>query len=202
MYVFGGFSGVLLNDVLVYRPPSCQAFLAEEGCVKAGPGVRCIWSRGRCLPWEPSMANGSLLPAPFCPTKAGEKNIQTFSFLLLMALILDWFLLWVTGVSSSCKLILPITISSPAYLFFPLRISLVTVDERCYRFSDCASCTANTNGCQWCDDKKCISASSNCTSVSAPTGGIRALLFLLSAARKRTQYTFVNYFSFGILGHN
>uniref|UniRef100_A0A8C9X7G5 Attractin like 1 n=1 Tax=Sander lucioperca TaxID=283035 RepID=A0A8C9X7G5_SANLU len=55
MYVFGGFSGVLLNDVLVYRPPSCQAFLAEEGCVKAGPGVRCIWSRGRCLPWEPSM---------------------------------------------------------------------------------------------------------------------------------------------------
>ncbi|KAM9426169.1 attractin-like protein 1 isoform 2-T2 [Pholidichthys leucotaenia] len=110
MYVFGGFSSVLLNDVLVYRPPSCQAFLAEEACVKAGPGVRCIWSRGRCVPWEPSMANGSLTRAPFCPPKA------------------------------------------------------VTVDEMCYRFSDCASCTANTNGCQWCDDKKCISASSNCTS--------------------------------------
>uniref|UniRef100_A0A7N8Y458 Attractin-like 1b n=1 Tax=Mastacembelus armatus TaxID=205130 RepID=A0A7N8Y458_9TELE len=126
MYVFGGFSSMLLNDVLVYRPPSCQAFLAEQGCVNAGPGVRCIWSRGRCVPWEPSMANGSLTPAPFCPPKA------------------------------------------------------VTVDERCYRFSDCGSCTANTNGCQWCDDKKCISAFSNCTSVSVPAGGVRALLILCS----------------------
>uniref|UniRef100_A0A8C6NVB4 Attractin-like 1b n=1 Tax=Nothobranchius furzeri TaxID=105023 RepID=A0A8C6NVB4_NOTFU len=112
MYVFGGFSSVLLNDVLVYRPPSCQAFLTEEGCVKAGPGVRCIWSRGRCLPWEPSTTNGSLAPASFCPSKA------------------------------------------------------VTMDEWCYRFSDCGSCTANTKGCQWCDDKKCIAAASNCTSVS------------------------------------
>lgn len=80
MYVFGGFSGMLLNDVLVYRPPSCHAFLAEEGCVKAGPGVRCIWSGSRCLPWEPSMANGSLNPAPFCPPKAGETNTHLFDY--------------------------------------------------------------------------------------------------------------------------
>uniref|UniRef100_A0A8C6TGZ4 Attractin-like 1b n=1 Tax=Neogobius melanostomus TaxID=47308 RepID=A0A8C6TGZ4_9GOBI len=108
-----GFSSVLLNDVLVYRPPSCQAFSTEQSCLGAGPGVRCIWSKGRCLSWRPSMSNGSLTPAIF--------------------------------------------------LCFSIRL-----DERCYRFSDCASCAANTNGCQWCDDKKCISASSNCTSVSPP----------------------------------
>uniref|UniRef100_A0A8C6TFS9 Attractin-like 1b n=1 Tax=Neogobius melanostomus TaxID=47308 RepID=A0A8C6TFS9_9GOBI len=103
-----GFSSVLLNDVLVYRPPSCQAFSTEQSCLGAGPGVRCIWSKGRCLSWRPSMSNGSL---------------------------------------------------TPIFLCFSIRL-----DERCYRFSDCASCAANTNGCQWCDDKKCISASSNCTS--------------------------------------
>uniref|UniRef100_A0A4W4EMR1 Attractin-like 1b n=1 Tax=Electrophorus electricus TaxID=8005 RepID=A0A4W4EMR1_ELEEL len=98
MYVFGGFSSVLLNDVLIYRPPSCQAFQGQERCEVAGPGVRCVWRRARCVSWEPSFS------------------------------------------------------SAP-------------VDERCHRFSDCTSCTANTNGCQWCDDKKCISALSNCTAM-------------------------------------
>ncbi|XP_030195783.1 attractin-like protein 1 isoform X2 [Gadus morhua] len=110
MYVFGGFSGVLRNDLLVYRPPSCQAFQTPDTCQGAGPGLRCIWGQGRCDPWEPRMAPGSLSRAAFCPAKAAS------------------------------------------------------VDERCYRFSDCASCSANSNGCQWCDDKRCISAASNCTS--------------------------------------
>lgn len=108
MYVFGGFSSVLLNDVLIYRPPSCEAFLGQERCEAAGPGVRCVWRKARCISWEPSFTSNTI-PAAFCPAKPAP------------------------------------------------------VDERCHRFSDCTSCTANTNGCQWCDDKKCISALSNCT---------------------------------------
>lgn len=165
--MFGGFSGVLLNDVLVYRPPSCRAFLLEEGCVEAGLGVRCIWSRGHCVPWEPSMANRSLSPAPFCPPKPGENDATARKKNLLN--LMTGFVL-VVLVQISCSLVFP---------------CLVTVDERCYRFSDCASCTANTNGCQWCDDKKCIAASSNCSSVSGPTGGARGLSkFAGSAATK------------------
>lgn len=71
MYVFGGFSSVLLNDVLVYRPPNCEAFQDEKRCVRAGPGVRCVWSRNRCISWAPGPFNGTK-PAPFCPLKPGK----------------------------------------------------------------------------------------------------------------------------------
>ncbi|KAM6956454.1 attractin-like protein 1 [Aplochiton taeniatus] len=108
MYVFGGFSGVLLNDLLAYTPPACQAYSDQLRCTTAGPGVRCVWVKGRCAPWDASLANGSV-PAPLCPARANS------------------------------------------------------TDESCFRFSDCVSCTANTHGCQWCEDKKCMSASSNCT---------------------------------------
>ncbi|XP_056903004.1 attractin-like protein 1 isoform X3 [Takifugu flavidus] len=108
MYIYGGFSGPLLNDVLAYTPPSCPAFSNPIACAAAGPGVRCHWVNGRCLAWEPRSSE-QVVPAAFCikPTDNSE--------------------------------------------------------ERCFRFSDCASCTANTEGCQWCEDRKCISASSNCT---------------------------------------
>lgn len=162
---------MLLNDVLVYRPPSCRAFLAEEGCVEAGPGVRCVWSRGRCAPWEPGMANRSLGPAAFCPPKPGENVAPPESCDHLQVL-------------SLCLSVRKRT--DGLFCCFPARSA--TVDERCYRFSDCASCTANTNGCQWCDDKKCIAASSNCSSVSGPTGGARALPNLLPALLKSPQH--------------
>lgn len=69
MYVFGGFSSVLLNDVLIYRPPSCEAFVGKERCEAAGPGVRCVWRQNRCLSWEPSFPTST--PAYFCPAKPG-----------------------------------------------------------------------------------------------------------------------------------
>ncbi|CAL8254265.1 unnamed protein product [Lota lota] len=108
MFIFGGFSGLLLNDVLAYTPPSCPAWADPDACADAGPGVRCHWVKGQCSPWEPHLA-ADTVPSPFCPLRPES------------------------------------------------------TDEQCFRFSDCASCTANTWLCQWCEDRKCMSASSNCT---------------------------------------
>lgn len=69
---------------------------------------------------------------------------------------------------------------SPVRCFF-LTFMCITAaaDDRCYRYADCVSCTANTNGCQWCDDKKCISANSNCSMVSLCKSVIMLLILFL-----------------------
>lgn len=74
MYVFGGFSGVILNDVLVYKPANCEAFLEVDLCQSSGPGVRCVWIEERCAPWDSGHANDTL-PAAFCPART-SKNLS------------------------------------------------------------------------------------------------------------------------------
>ena len=76
--------------------------------------------------------------------------------------------------SSRCLLVFPRFVNAQISVCVCVCVCIHTdsADERCFRFSDCVSCTANTHGCQWCEDKKCISASSNCTVVRLSVGGI------------------------------
>lgn len=67
MYIFGGFSSVLLNDILVYKPPNCKAFRNEELCKNAGPGIKCIWNKNYCESWESGNTNNILRAK--CPPK-------------------------------------------------------------------------------------------------------------------------------------
>ncbi|GAB0192007.1 attractin-like protein 1 [Grus japonensis] len=67
MYIFGGFSSVLLNDILVYKPPNCEAFRDEELCKNARPGIRCLWNKKHCESWESGHVNNILRAK--CPKK-------------------------------------------------------------------------------------------------------------------------------------
>lgn len=82
MYIFGGFSSVLLNDILVYKPPNCKAFRDEELCKNAGPGIKCIWNKNYCESWESGNTNNILRAK--CPPKTGKSCFFLF-FLMSLA---------------------------------------------------------------------------------------------------------------------
>lgn len=85
MYIFGGFSSVLLNDILVYKPPNCKAFRNEEVCKNAGPGIKCIWNKNYCESWESGNMNNILRAK--CPPKTGK---SCFFFSLYLAQTSSW----------------------------------------------------------------------------------------------------------------
>ena len=95
MYIFGGFSSVLLNDILVYKPPNCKAFRDEELCKNAGPGIKCIWNKNHCESWESGNTNNILRAK--CPLKTGKKF---FSFLYLEQSFSVWLEM---EMHSACK---------------------------------------------------------------------------------------------------
>ncbi|XP_075145870.1 attractin-like protein dsd [Haematobia irritans] len=52
LYIYGGFNGQLLNDMLKFTPGHCNNYTKEEKCVIARPGVKCIWDvqQTKCIP--------------------------------------------------------------------------------------------------------------------------------------------------------
>lgn len=50
LYIYGGFHGQMLSDLLRYTPGNCSALERPEQCLSALPGVKCIWenSESKC----------------------------------------------------------------------------------------------------------------------------------------------------------
>ncbi|XP_045189684.2 attractin-like protein 1 [Mercenaria mercenaria] len=49
MYIFGGFTGVMENDVMIYEPGSCSVYTENTTCVNSLPGRVCVWTDKGCL---------------------------------------------------------------------------------------------------------------------------------------------------------
>uniref|UniRef100_A0A3Q4H2V4 Attractin-like 1a n=1 Tax=Neolamprologus brichardi TaxID=32507 RepID=A0A3Q4H2V4_NEOBR len=126
MYIFGGFSGMLLNDVLAYTPPSCQAFSSPGLCAAAEPGVRCHWVKSRCVPWKPKPLD-HIFPAPFCPARPGMLCRASVYRANSLPFICICFFVSTVRDSSRCKR---------------------REELECFRLASCRSCLLNVN-CQW-----------------------------------------------------
>ncbi|XP_011499163.1 PREDICTED: attractin-like protein 1 [Ceratosolen solmsi marchali] len=52
MYVFGGFDGQMLSDMLRYTPGSCEQLRNHSQCLSSKIGLKCVWDKKQstCLP--------------------------------------------------------------------------------------------------------------------------------------------------------
>ncbi|XP_066149879.1 attractin isoform X1 [Euwallacea fornicatus] len=52
MYIYGGFDGQMLNDMLKFTPGKCEYFNSSNSCLSARPGVKCVWDikNLKCVP--------------------------------------------------------------------------------------------------------------------------------------------------------
>jgi hypothetical protein len=49
LYIYGGFDGQMLTDMLKYTPGNCSALKKAESCLYTRPGVKCIWDIQRSI---------------------------------------------------------------------------------------------------------------------------------------------------------
>ncbi|KAJ9584644.1 hypothetical protein L9F63_021006, partial [Diploptera punctata] len=45
LYIYGGFDGQMLSDMLRYTPGKCGSFTSQSRCLLTQPGVKCVWNR-------------------------------------------------------------------------------------------------------------------------------------------------------------
>lgn len=52
LYIYGGFDGIMLNDILKYTPGKCDGFATQPACLNNKPGIKCLWDRlnQKCIP--------------------------------------------------------------------------------------------------------------------------------------------------------
>lgn len=52
LYLYGGFDGQMLSDLLKYTPGSCDFLTSPNLCLSTRPGLKCVWNQtiSRCIP--------------------------------------------------------------------------------------------------------------------------------------------------------
>lgn len=51
LYIYGGFDGQMLSDLIKYTPGNCAALQKPESCLSTRPGLKCIWDiqKSKCV---------------------------------------------------------------------------------------------------------------------------------------------------------
>lgn len=121
LYVFGGFNGQMLSDMLKYTPGDCGVQRKSETCLRARPGLKCVWdiAASRCRAVE-EIGGGM--------GAAGERAASV------------WRAARDADVYQVCS----------DRSRHSLTQQLLFDVERCGELTDCQSCAATAFGCTWC----------------------------------------------------
>lgn len=86
LYIYGGFDGQMLSDLLKYTPGNCHTLARMEACLNIRPGLKCVWDiqNGKCIPIGDLKAESSLVQEQdvyqFCPKES--RSVLTHQLLM------------------------------------------------------------------------------------------------------------------------
>lgn len=51
LYLYGGFDGQMLNDMIRFTPGNCHYLTTQLECLNSRPGIKCVWdvNKNRCI---------------------------------------------------------------------------------------------------------------------------------------------------------
>ncbi|XP_060527876.1 attractin-like protein 1 isoform X2 [Cylas formicarius] len=73
-YIYGGFDGQMLSDMLKYTPGNCQSFNTSSSCLTTRPGVKCVWDIKNLRCWAVMSFPKEVLKEDSPLTRCPEKN--------------------------------------------------------------------------------------------------------------------------------
>ncbi|XP_017778729.1 PREDICTED: attractin-like protein 1 [Nicrophorus vespilloides] len=181
LYIYGGFDGQMLSDILKYTPGTCDPLSAQNVCLNTRPGVKCVWDHknGRCINIKDvprtqlSSADSVILRCPeMNRSYIGHRIFQDTEICGEMedcasCVSTTRKCVWCNTVSGwvgsacaydSCK-------DSKDLPIFSLDQCPLDAGPMCDKLHTCKACSAQTNYCKWSYE------SAKCSTYTPPTAG-------------------------------
>ncbi|KXJ23470.1 attractin-like protein 1 [Exaiptasia diaphana] len=159
MYIFGGFQGTMLNDMLTYTPGDCSAYTNKTSCFQASSSYGCARDvkKDSCIgPLDIPSHNPATIERVNCP--ASSNRCSTFDNCdrcLTSVFNCKWCRNVCKESSNHCddKLVVSDLKKCPTIPPGSCSISGCASHTQCSNYSSCEGCVGNKD-CIWCESQK------------------------------------------------
>ncbi|XP_014667846.1 PREDICTED: attractin-like protein 1 [Priapulus caudatus] len=147
LYVFAGFAGTLLNDIMLFTPGNCLLYTGDS-CTSARPGVICVLSQssGTCMPLDGAADADVQTHCPELPVDPSDSCGTIFERNCLSCLETDYDCAFCLNYCNS-----PNCSTNPEIAITNSSMCPEMYSNDCSYHHNCHSCTldAQVTGCSW-----------------------------------------------------